>query len=67
LNGLYPTDRWARGQVVPDRVLVTLGPGVTGPLTVLVGLYDAVTMARLPLTDARRRRLADDAVRMRVP
>ena len=63
LDGDYPTDLWAPGDIVADeRVValpVTLSPG---RYTLLVGLYSLETGERLPAFDAHGTRLPADAI-----
>jgi hypothetical protein len=63
LNGHYPTDVWAAGEVIPDQyslaVPADLAPGMY-PL--LVGLYDPVGGSRLPLTIAGERQPHDSLI-----
>ncbi|RLC56890.1 MAG: hypothetical protein DRI80_15670 [Chloroflexota bacterium] len=63
LDGDYPTDLWAPGDIVADeRVValpVTLSPG---RYTLLVGLYSLETEERLPAFDAHGTRLPADAI-----
>jgi hypothetical protein len=61
LDGLYPTDSWLLGQIVPDPHILTL-PESTRALA--VGLYDPTSMTRLPVTDASGERLTDDAIKI---
>ena len=51
LNSLYPTTDWLPGPVLPDRHILHLpGDLETGRFRVVVGLYDAYSEDRLPLT-----------------
>lgn len=63
LGGLYPTDAWLPGQLIQDSRGLALPAGVHA---LLVGLYDADTVTRLPAIDASGQRLADDAVRLEI-
>jgi hypothetical protein len=62
-DGAYPTQRWAAGEVVADRIQVPL-PGTVpaGPLQVLVGMYRPDTGQRLPVVDAQGRPTDDKVV-----
>ncbi len=60
--GGYPTDRWAAGEVVVDRHALAIPEGASGALRVVAGMYDPLTGARLPATDATGRALPDGAV-----
>ena len=52
--GAYPTSLWEPGEVVRDRISVPLPPGLTlEGCEVVVGLYDPVTGARLPVPGTR--------------
>ncbi|HEY3291815.1 MAG TPA: hypothetical protein VGK87_16905, partial [Anaerolineae bacterium] len=51
LAGFHPTDSWNAGEVVVDRRAVWLKPGVaTGRYGVYIGVYDALTGRRLPVS-----------------
>jgi len=48
VGGMYPTSAWLPGQVVEDRHVIQVDPGVpAGSYRVLVGLYDPATLERL--------------------
>lgn len=47
-GGLYPPDAWEPGEIVRDARTLVLPVGST-PVTVIVGLYDLATLARLPV------------------
>jgi hypothetical protein len=59
LLGLYPTSHWWPDQIVVDAVELPKLP-VDGQI--LVGLYDLLSMQRLPVYDSEGRRLPDDAI-----
>lgn len=59
LNGLYATSDWLPGQIIADPHQLAL-PDATQ--TLAVGLYDPVSLARLPVRDAQGQRMAEDAV-----
>lgn len=61
VEGLYPTSRWAPGQVIADRRFVPLPPG-SQPASVRFGLYDLATLERLAVVDARAATAQDNAV-----
>jgi hypothetical protein len=63
LGGLYPTQAWRPGQIIADAHRLDL-PASTRALA--LGLYDAGSLARLPVTDAGGGRVAEDAVRIQV-
>lgn len=49
---VMPTTRWEPGQVIPDPHLVFLPPDASlGSLPVWVGMYDLLTLDRLPVPD----------------
>ncbi len=46
---VMPTTRWEPGQVIPDPHLVMIRPDTpAGSMSVLVGMYDLLTLERLP-------------------
>lgn len=52
-GGASPTTRWVPGQVVVDRYRVPVSADApVGPLVLYVGMYDLLTMSRLPVVDA---------------
>ena len=51
LNSLYPTTDWLPGPVLPDRHVLNLPEDLeTGRFRIVIGLYDAYSEDRLPLT-----------------
>ncbi len=47
----HPTSLWEQGEYVRDEHAITLGPEVSpGKATLAVGMYNVVTLVRLPLT-----------------
>jgi len=51
-NGRYPTTAWAAGEKLQDAHPLVLPPNLEpGEYHLLVGLYDAESMARLGLVD----------------
>ena len=58
-----PTSIWQAGDVVRD---VRALPAAPAGGTLLIGLYDAATVTRLPATSGGAR-LADDAYRLDIP
>ncbi|MFQ5421193.1 MAG: hypothetical protein ACE5EY_12625, partial [Anaerolineae bacterium] len=47
---INPTTRWEPGQVIPDTHLIDIPPDApTGPVTLLVGMYNLETLVRLPI------------------
>ncbi len=52
IYGYYPTSQWRPGEIVPDRITIALPRTLSpGRYTLIAGLYDAETLARLPLAD----------------
>ncbi len=52
-GGARPTSSWTPGRPTPDFHGLHVPVGAVGPLTLRVGLYEAVSGRRLPLTDGR--------------
>lgn len=51
-GGRRPTDGWQPGETIVDNHGILIRPGaIPGPHTLIVGLYDPATGARLPITD----------------
>ena len=50
VNELRPTQSWQTGEEIVDRHGLWVPKGVTGPLRLIVGLYDAETGTRLAMT-----------------
>jgi hypothetical protein len=51
-GGILPTTAWPLDQVLKETVWFSLSPDVDlrpGPYSLLVGLYDPVTLERLPV------------------
>jgi hypothetical protein len=63
MNGLYPTDAWLPGQIVADTHAVRLPRSVH---SLAVGLYDAQSLTRLPVTDADGQALPNDAIILQI-
>ena len=52
IYGYYPTSQWQPGEIIPDRITIALPADLSpGVYTLIAGLYDAETLARLPLAD----------------
>ncbi len=52
-NGSYPTSLWSPGEVIADAITIPLPETLPpGPFTLVVGLYDFTTGARLPVADS---------------
>lgn len=52
-GGLLPTSGWIPGETIADRRTVAVrADAATGPATLVVGLYDPATGARVPWLDA---------------
>jgi hypothetical protein len=61
VSGRRPTRTWREGEVIIDtHRLVWYVQDYTGPAAVAVGLYDAVTLERLPAFDPQGLRWRDD-------
>jgi hypothetical protein len=59
-RGQAPTTRWVPGQVVADAYQIPLsGETQQGPLTLRVGMYDLLTMTRLPVLDGSGTAIGD--------
>jgi hypothetical protein len=63
LGGLYPSDAWMPGQIIPDVHSLAL-PEAAQELA--IGLYDPARQARLPVVDRDGERVYEDAVRVGV-
>jgi len=63
-GGAYPTRLWQPGDVLVDSYLVSIIPTATVPSRGLieVGLYDRVTMERLPVRDGAGRPIASPII-----
>jgi len=52
-DGAFPTTSWVEGEVLTDTYRITLPAGLApGQYTLIVGMYDPKTGARLPVTAA---------------
>jgi hypothetical protein len=61
--GLKPTDRWVIGEIVADRHVLQLDPATPpGRYRLVVGMYDPVSLVRLPAFDASGKRWQDDVI-----
>lgn len=50
---LVPTVGWKQGDAVSDRTTVSLNPGIPpGTYRLVMGVYDRITLHRLPVTDS---------------
>jgi hypothetical protein len=62
-GGAAPTTSWAPGQVTVDEVTLSVAAGApAGAYHVAVGMYDAASGGRLPVTDASGQPVPDDQV-----
>jgi hypothetical protein len=62
-QGLKPTEHWVANEIVADRHVLTLDPATPpGNYRVVIGLYDPVTLVRVPAFDAQGRRWPDDGI-----
>ncbi len=67
VNGNYPTNIWASGDVIDDARTVPLPNDLpAGHYGLLVGLYDLQTGQRMPAFDAQGARLPADAIPLAV-
>ena len=55
----YPTTLWWSGEIVDDVIPISLEETPAGTYGVAVGVYDPVTMERLPVTDESGQLLPD--------
>jgi hypothetical protein len=49
LNGTYPTSRWRPGESLAEPIVLEVGELEPGLYTLYAGLYDLVTLERLPV------------------
>lgn len=62
-GGQRPTSGWLPGEVIVDRYTVPVEAGApSGIYRIEIGLYEAETGQRLPVTDAKGTPLPDDRV-----
>jgi hypothetical protein len=60
LSGQYPTRAWAGGEVIDDRYTIVIPAGLgNGRYPLWLGMYDAATLTRLPLTVNGQRQMGD--------
>lgn len=59
-GGAYPMRYWWPGEVVEDRVAVSLAGVMPGEYGIAIGVYDASTGVRLPLLDQNGQPLVED-------
>jgi len=60
-GGAAPTTSWAPGQVIVDEIALPVAADApAGTYHIAVGMYDAASGARLPVTDASGQSLPDD-------
>jgi hypothetical protein len=63
LDGIRPTSTWLVGEVIEDSYEIALDNEMAaGEYELSVGMYDAETMARLPVYDAAGERQLDDRI-----
>jgi len=60
LNGAYPTSWWLPGEVVSDRITLSLAGVPAGDYHLATGVYDPRTVTRLEAVDAAGKPLPDD-------
>jgi len=59
-QGTLPTSGWVEGEVIVDRHEIPIAPDVpAGQYTIALGMYDADTGERLPVSDAEGNLLGD--------
>jgi hypothetical protein len=58
-HGAYPTTLWWPGEVVDDRVSISLSGVSAGSYDIAVGVYEPVTGERLSLVNDQRQVIAD--------
>lgn len=51
-NGQFPTSFWKAGEIIPDSYTVPLDQVPSGNYTLMIGLYDPASGARLPVSNA---------------
>lgn len=61
-DGGQPTTIWLPGQIVADRHELLLDAPYSGPVRLLVGMYDLATMTRLLARDCQGQPLPEDAI-----
>ena len=60
-GGSAPTSSWAPGQVIVDELALPIAADAApGTYHIAIGMYDAASGGRLPITDASGQRLPDD-------
>jgi len=61
--GRHPTDHWLPGEIVADPYRLEIpADAPPGEYRLLAGLYDLLTLERLPVTDANGSPVPDDAI-----
>ncbi|MBI5304961.1 MAG: hypothetical protein HY868_22710 [Chloroflexi bacterium] len=60
VRGTYPTSAWQPGELIVDAY--DLQVDAMGTFTILVGMYDSATLARVPVFDANNVRQPNDRV-----
>jgi hypothetical protein len=58
-RGGYPTRFWWPGEIVEDHIPISLDAAAPGLYRLAVGVYDPVTMERIPVTDSTGQLMAD--------
>ncbi len=68
LAGRFPTSLWRPGDVIVDRIALTLAQPLDSERTHLwLGMYQLETLQRLAITDAQGQKLPDDQVLINLP
>ncbi|HSQ39525.1 MAG TPA: hypothetical protein VLM78_05145, partial [Anaerolineales bacterium] len=66
-QGRYPTMWWLPGDVIADVHILPIPASLPKETSLRVGMYDPITLIRLPITDADGARLPDDIISFPLP
>ena len=58
-GGRLPTSIWETGEIVPDRHQIDFPVSQIGEYRIIAGMYDPVSGARLPISDANGATIGD--------
>lgn len=62
-NGLYPTNVWGAGEIIPDQYSFRVDPAAApGAYRLVIGMYDSRTVQRVPAYNAGGAALPDDTI-----
>ncbi|HOT92903.1 MAG TPA: glycosyltransferase family 39 protein [Anaerolineae bacterium] len=61
-QGNYPTSWWLPGDIIPDGHTLPISAPLPEGALLRVGMYDPITLSRLPVYDTHGTRLPDDIV-----